>query len=70
MVSSTANPMAMEAIKLVATERGMPNNPMMPKLTMMGKILGITAINPTLAERNRATMTPKINSREIDRLLT
>ena len=48
MVSSTANPMAMLAIKLVAMDRGIPNQPITPKLTIMGKQLGSIAMKPTL----------------------
>ena len=69
MVSSTASPMAILAIRLVTMESSMPNHPMTPKLITIGKILGTTAISPTLTDKNSANMMPKTKTIVIERLL-
>ena len=46
MVSSTAIPMATVEMSAVAVFSGIPAAPIMPKLSMMGKELGIMLRNP------------------------
>ncbi len=69
MVSSTARPMAILAIRLVNMDSSMPSQPMMPKLMMMGNMLGIMAIAPTLLDRKRVNMMPNTRTMVMERLL-
>ena len=70
MVSSTASPMAMLAMRLVIMESSIPSHPMTPKVMMMGKRFGTMATSPTLPERKSRNMIPKTSTMVSDRLLT
>jgi len=50
MVSSTASPMAILAIRLVTIESSMPSHPIILELIIMGNKLGMMSINPTLLD--------------------
>ena len=61
--------MAILAIRLVAMGSSTPNHPMIPKLIIIGKILGTMAISPTLLDKKRINMIPKTSTMVRERLL-
>ena len=69
MVSSTARPTATPAMRLVAMDRGIPSQPMTPKLTTIGKQLGRMPIMPTLKDMNNKNIMAKTSTSVMARLL-
>ena len=53
----------------VTIDISIPNHPMIPKLIIIGKILGTMAISPTLLDKKRRNMIPKTRTMVMERLL-